>query len=65
MGVVLNQKQQYIWERGNAKDQGDISLSDIPEAVKAAPLDPNTLKEEVRNMGTVADLTGCTLDQIL
>ena len=38
MGVVLNQKQQYLWERGNAKDQGDISLSDVPEAVKEASL---------------------------
>ena len=65
MGVVLNQKQQYLWERGNAKDQGDISLSDVPEAVKEASLDVNVLKEKVRNMGTVADLTGCTLEQIL
>ena len=65
MGVVLNQKQQYLWERGNAKNQGDISLSDVPEAVKEASLDVNVLKEKVRNMGTVANITGCTLEQIL
>ena len=65
MGVVLNQNQQYLWERGNAKDQGEIALSDIPEAVKEGVTDIDALKEAVRNMGTVADLTGCTLDQVL
>lgn len=65
MGVVLNQNQQYLWERGNSKDQGNIELGDIPEAVKSASPDAAALKEAVRNTGTVADLTGCTLDQIL
>lgn len=65
MGVVLDQNQQYLWERGNAKDKGDIALSDIPNAVKKASLDIEKLEKEVRGMGTAVDLTGCTLDQIL
>lgn len=64
-GVVLNESQQYVWERGNTADKGTIAFQDIPDAVKKAPLSIAELNEEVQKQGQAIDLTGCTLSQIL
>lgn len=64
-GVVLNRNQQYIWERGNTKDKANLDINDIPEAVKKAELDVKKLNEELKNQGSIVDLTGSTLEQIL
>ncbi|MGI6095970.1 MAG: hypothetical protein ACOYBL_11160 [Lachnospiraceae bacterium] len=65
MGVVLNRDQQYVWERGNKKDKISISLEDIPSAILAGTLDIEALQTELQDAGTVLDLSGCTLDQVL
>ena len=31
LGVVLNRSQQYVWERGNKKEQVMLNPDDIPE----------------------------------
>lgn len=64
-GVVLNRAQQYVWERGNKKEKIQLSIADIPEALRQASLDVGALKEAVKEEGTVLDLTGCTLDSVL
>lgn len=65
MGVVLNRKQQYIWERGNKKTKIQLNTAEIPEIMLTGTLDIQTLSEGIGDMGTVLDLTGCTLDSVL
>ena len=64
-GVVLNQAQQYVWERGNTADKATIALGDVPDAVKKAPLSVEELEQEIQKEGQAIDMTGCTLSQIL
>ena len=64
-GVVLNSSQQYLWERRNTAAKASIALEDIPDAVKNAPLDVSQLKDDLKGEGTVVNLTGCTLEQVL
>ena len=64
-GVVLNPAQQYVWERGNQKKKITLNLDDIPEVIKSGTLNPEELRKGMENVGTVLDLTGCTLEQIL
>lgn len=64
-GVVLNRAQQYLWERSNTKATASISLEDIPDAVKSAPLDAAQLNESIKDTGTAVSLNGCTLEEIL
>ena len=64
-GVVLNRQQQYIWERGNQRTQITLNVQDIPEEFLAANADMEVLQESLGTRGTVMDLTGCTLDQVL
>ncbi len=64
-GVVLNRRQQYIWERGNRRDQVDLNLSDIPEVFLSGAAEPQALSEGLGETGQVLDLTGCALDQVL
>lgn len=65
MGVVLNRSQQYVWERGNQKTKVTLNLDDIPEGFRSASLDTAALQESLGDAGTVLDLTGCTLEQVL
>ena len=64
-GIVLNNDQQYIWESGNTSGRASISVQDLPEAVAQASLDVSALNEALKGQGTVIDMTGCTLEQIL
>lgn len=65
MGVVLNRQQQYIWERGNQKTQIQLNLQDIPEIILTASLKEEVLKEGLGTQGTVLNLSGCTLENVL
>lgn len=64
-GVVLNRQQQYIWERGNQKTQITLNTQDIPSEFLAANADMEVLQENLGTRGTVLDLSGCTLEQVL
>ena len=64
-GVVLNQAQQYVWERGNKKTKLTLNTGDIPDAMLSATLDKAALQEALGDEGTVLDLSGCTLDSVL
>lgn len=64
-GVVLNRAQQYIWERGNLKTKIQIDLQDIAPAFLSASLDAQQLQKELGDGGTVLNLTGCTLENVL
>ena len=64
-GVVLNQSQQYVWERGNKKTKLQLNIQDIPEVIRTGSWDKNKLQEGLGETGTVIDLSGCSLDSVL
>lgn len=64
-GVVLNCRQQYVWERGNKKTRIQLNQKDIPKAVLDAPLSEEELQDALGDSASVLDLTGCTLDSVL
>lgn len=65
MGVVLNRKQQYIWERGNKKTKAELNLEDIPEIMLSGSFDMEVLQGGIGEYGTIINLSGCTLDSVL
>jgi len=65
LGVVLNSRQQYIWERGNQQDKEQLSGDDIPPAVLAGMLDETALQQELGDEYTVLNLSGCSLESVL
>ena len=64
-GVVLNRAQQYVWERGNMKTQLTLNTEDVPEIIRSGSWDKNVLQEGLGDSGTVIDLTGCSLENVL
>lgn len=64
-GVVLNRAQQYVWERGNVKTQITLNTEDIPDIIKSGSWDKKVLQEGMGDQGTIIDLTGCSLENIL
>ena len=65
LGVVLNRGQQYIWERGNRKEQITLALEDVPRIFQKGVYDIHELQEGLGDEGTIVDLTGCSLSQVL
>ena len=67
-GVVISSKQAYVWERGNRdltyeiENMGLLGTVLGPE-MAAGKLPVDIIKEY--SGGTVLDLTGCTIEQIL
>lgn len=65
VGVVLNDDQQYIWERGNSQTENELNNEDIPEAVLTGTMDEAALQEALGDSADVMNLTGCTLEEVL
>lgn len=64
-GVVLNRRQQYVWERGNNQTENELNNEDIPQAVIAGSMDEKALEEALGGAADVMNLTGCTLEEVL
>ena len=64
-GTVLTDDGTYLYERGGRDTDNEIANADIPAAIIADTLDADTLQERAGDSGTVLDLTGCSLDQVL
>ena len=64
-GVVLNREQQYVWERGNVKTQYTMNTEDVPEIIRSGSWDKDKLQKGLGSAGTIIDLTGCSLENIL
>ena len=64
-GVVLNRAQQYVWERGNMKTQLTLNTEDVPEIIRNGSWDKEVLQQGLGDSGTVIDLTGCSLENVL
>lgn len=63
-GVVVNQNQQYIWERGNRKGTSEISMDRISQSILSGSMDVAALQEQMPEKW-VFDLTGCSMEAIL
>lgn len=66
-GVVVDQNQSYIWERGNRDLKYTIDNSDEVAAQLKAKLNEGASPIEVMQelgSGTILDLTGCTSEQL-
>ena len=64
-GVVLNRAQQYVWERGNKKTKIKLNPDDVPKAMRRGVWKKERLQETLEDKGTVIDLSGCSLDNVL
>lgn len=63
-GVVVNQIQQYIWERGNKETEKTIPLSSVAPCILNGTMDEEVLAGQLPDK-MVLNLAGCSMDQIL
>lgn len=63
VGVVVDQNQSYVWERGKKAASVELDLEKIPTAFKTGTTDAEKLQQDSEKK--VVDLSGCTLDQVL
>lgn len=65
VGVVLNDDQQYIWERGNSQTERELNNEDIPAVILTGTMDETALQEALGDSADVLNLAGCTLEEVL
>ena len=63
VGVVVTSDLEYVWVRGNRENKYEIPLDEVPQVMRRGAADLASLVDG--NEGTVYDLSGCTLDQML
>lgn len=63
-GVVVDQNQQYVWERGNKKTAYELSVEQVPQPILEGKMDVNSLQEQLPDK-RVFDLSGCSMDSML
>lgn len=63
LGVVVDGRQQMVWERGNKQAKLDLNVDTFPAAFREYSLDAAAIQSKMSQR--VLDLTGCTLDQVL
>lgn len=63
LGVVVDGRQQMVWERGNKQTKLDLDVNTFPAAFLEYSLDAAAIQSKMSQR--VLDLTGCTLDQVL
>lgn len=63
LGVVVDSRQQLIWERGNKKTEYKLDISTFPDIVLKGKIDVGKLEKKLGRV--VLDLRGCELDSVL
>lgn len=63
VGVVINNRKQFVWERGNRDTTSLMKVENVPEAFRQGIMDAGQLEAQLG--ADVLDLTGCTLDMVL
>jgi flagellar basal body-associated protein FliL len=64
VGVVLNGRQQYLWERGNTATTAMIDTAKIPQGLLSAPIEEEAVAQALPEGYNVWNLSGCSLDSI-
>ena len=63
-GLVLNERQMYVWERGNWASSYTIDTSRLPAAILRASCSEESLTSAAGDGLQVLDLTGCLQDDL-
>lgn len=63
-GVVVDQNQQYVWERGNRATAAEIPMDQVPRCILEGRMDIGYLQEQLPDK-RVLDLSGCGMESIL
>lgn len=63
-GIVVDQNQNYIWERGNKQNIAEIPLGQIPQCILNGNMNLQELEAQLPDK-RVIDLSGCNMDEIL
>ena len=64
VGVVLNQQQAYIWERGNYASSAMLDPASLPAELLSAPADADALQKILGSNAEILNLSGCELDTL-
>ncbi len=64
VGSVLNEKQQYVWERGSWGSAAMLDEEQLPEIIRQGTLDAAALGQALGSGYRVLNLTGCSLDSL-
>jgi len=62
LGVVVNSRLEYIWIRGDLKQEVELDLEKIPDIMKQGTMDFARIATEID--GVALNLSGCTLEEI-
>lgn len=65
MGIVLNRRQQYVWERGNKETTYLVNLDEVPECILSGTIDEASIRQALGDEYCVLNMTGCSLDNVL
>lgn len=63
LGVVVNSRQQLIWERGNKKTEYTLDISTFPDIILKGKMNLEKLQNKLER--EVLNLQGCELDSVL
>lgn len=63
LGVVVNSRQQLIWERGNKKTEYTLDISTFPDVILKGQMNVKKLAKKLDHQ--VLNLRGCALDSVL
>ena len=63
-GIVVDQNQNYIWERGNRQDAAELPLAQISQSILSGNMNLAELEAQLPDK-KVLDLSGCVMDEIL
>ena len=63
LGVVVNSRQQMVWERGNKKEEYTLDIGTFPDAIQNGQIDVEKLQKKLEH--EVLDLRGCDMDSVL
>jgi len=63
LGVVVNNRLEYIWVRGDLKQEVELDLEKIPEIMKQGTINFEQIANGIDDV-VVINLSGCTLEEI-
>ena len=64
VGTVLNERQQYVWERGNWGSSAMLDPEQLPEVILQGTVDAEAVSRALGADYRVLNLTGCSLESL-
>ena len=63
-GIVVDQTQTYVYERGNWSGGNMLDLEKIPQALLVPPMDASAIQEIIGQDYAVLNFSGCSVESI-